>query len=160
MKTDNIVEQILEENLIKLDLNVSTKEEAISELAEIMFRNNKLFSREGYIKDVLEREKCCTTGIGCEIAIPHCKSDDVRETSIVIGRFLSPIEWDSLDGRPVTLVFLVAVRKKDAAEMHLKILSFIASQLMEEEIVKGLLNARTPEKVITLLGRKDSIESR
>jgi len=153
MKTEDMVEIVLDKRLINLNLNVSTKEEAISELTEILYENNKLISKESYIRDALEREKHCTTGIGNGVAIPHSKSDGVKETSIAIGRLCTPIEWQALDDNPVILVFLIAVKKEDAGETHLKVLSFIATQLMEEEVISGLLKAETPEEVITLLCR-------
>lgn len=151
MQLKDMIGIILDKKLINLNLNVLTKEEAIYKLSDMLYRNNKLISEEGYVRDVLEREKHCTTGIGSGVAIPHSKSDDVKETSIAIGRLSSRIDWQSLDDKPVELVFLIAVKKEDTEEMHLRVLSFIATELMEEETVSGLLKAQSPEEVIDLL---------
>lgn len=142
---------ILDKKLINLSLKACTKEEAITELSNILFENNKLLSKEVFIRDVLERERHCTTGIGSGIAIPHGKSESVKETSVAIGKLSKEIDWQSLDEKPVKLIFLLCVKKQDVKETHLKILSHIATALIDDEVVSKLLKAETSDDIINLL---------
>jgi fructose-specific phosphotransferase system IIA component len=151
MELDEKLGAVLDKELIILNLEASTKEEAIDKLAEVLYKNDKLISKEVYIRDVLEREKHCTTGIGSGIAIPHGKSEAVKETSIAVGKLPYAIEWQSLDDKPVKMVFLLSVKKEDAEETHLRTLSRIATVLIEDETVNKLLQAETSEEIITLL---------
>lgn len=151
MEQDVDLQSVLDKELIVLNLQASTKEEVIEKLAEVLFKNDKLISKEVYIKDVLEREKHCTTGIGSGIAIPHGKSNGVKQTSIAIGKLLEEIEWQAFDKKPVKMVFLLSVRKEDTEEMHLKTISNIATSLSEDETINRLLKATTTEEIIALL---------
>jgi fructose-specific phosphotransferase system IIA component len=151
VEQDVDLQSVLDKELIVLNLQASTKEEVIEKLAEVLFKNDKLISKEVYIKDVLEREKHCTTGIGSGIAIPHGKSNGVKQTSIAIGKLLEEIEWQAFDKKPVKMVFLLSVKKEDTEEMHLKTISNIATSLSEDETINRLLKATTTEEIIALL---------
>lgn len=151
MDMENVITTVLEKKLIVMDIAVNSKEEAISYLADILYKNNKLISKETYIQDVMQREAHCTTGIGGGIAIPHGKSKGVKETSIAIGKLSKPIEWNALDNQPVKVVFLLAIKEKDEQDLHIKILSHIASRLIEEDAVNALMDAKTPDEIINLL---------
>lgn len=151
MEQDVDLQSVLDKELIVLNLQASTKEEVIEKLAEVLFKNDKLISKEVYIKDVLERERHCTTGIGSGIAIPHGKSNGVKQTSIAIGKLLEEIEWQAFDKKPVKMVFLLSVKKEDTEEMHLRTISSIATSLSEDDTINRLLKATTTEEIIALL---------
>ena len=138
-------------NMIKLNLEAKDKKEVIEKLAYILEEEGKLSDKKLYIEDVLDREKESTTGVGRLVAIPHGKSDGVKETSIVFARLNEGVEWDSLDGQPVKLVFLLAVKKQDACDTHLRILSKIAMNLMEDDFIDGLLSADNEEEIFNLI---------
>ncbi len=151
MGRDVGLQSVLDKKLIILNLHAPTKDEAINELAEVLFKNDKLISKEIYIRDVLEREKHCTTGIGNGIAIPHGRSVGVKKTSVAIGKLKDGIEWQAFDERPVKMVFLLSVKKEDTDEEHLSTISNIAAALSDEETISRLLAAKTSEEIITLL---------
>ena len=142
---------VLDKKLIVLNLKASTKEEVITELADILYENDKLISKEVYINDVFERERHSTTGIGSGIAIPHGKSKGVKQTSIAIAKLVEEIDWQALDEKPVKMVFLLSVKMEDTEEMHLRTISNIATSLSEDETINRLLKARTSEEIIALL---------
>lgn len=151
MELGSKIEDMIVKELIVLNLKAHTKEEAIETLADVLYKNGKLYSKEIYIKDVLDREKYSTTGIGRGIAIPHGKSEGVKETSIAIGKLSDSIDWKSLDGNPVRLVFLLSIRMQDVEEMHLRILAHIATIIMDEQVVNEILKAKTSQDIIRLL---------
>jgi fructose PTS system EIIA component len=151
VEQDVDLQSVLDKELIVLNLQASTKEEVIEKLAEVLFKNDKLISKEVYIKDVLERERHCTTGIGSGIAIPHGKSNGVKQTSIAIGKLLEEIEWQAFDKKPVKMVFLLSVKKEDTEETHLRTISSIATSLSEDDTINRLLKATTTEEIIALL---------
>lgn len=151
MNMENVITTVLGKKLIVMDLKADSKEKTISYLADVLYRNNKLISKETYVQDVLQREAHCTTGIGGGIAIPHGKSKGVKETSIAVGKLSKPVEWDALDNKPVKVVFLLAIKEKEEQDLHIKILSNIASRLIEEDAVTALLDAKTPDEIINLL---------
>lgn len=141
---------------ICMDLGASTKEEAIGKLAGMLDSAGKLRSRQDYIRAVLDRESLTTTGVGMGIAIPHGKSAAVREAGIAFGKSDSGIEWASLDGEPVRLVFLLAVPEEAAGTQHLKILARLSRMLMDEGFRHDLMSATTPGKVLEVISRSEN----
>ena len=144
------ITELLNVNLIKLELNSKSKEEVITEMAKMLDENGKLLDTEKYIKAVLGREKEFSTGIGMGIAIPHGKSSGVKEPALVFGRSTGGIDYQSMDDKPAHLFFLIAVPEESSNE-HLKILSQISRKLMHKELRDSLMNANSPEEIITLL---------
>jgi len=144
------ITELLNINLIKLELTSKTKEDVIKEMANILNENGKLIDKDKYIKAVTDREKEFSTGIGMGIAIPHGKSSGVKEAALVFGRSIDGIDYQSMDDELAHIFFLIAVPEESSDE-HLKILSQISRKLMHKELRKGLMEATSPEEVITLL---------
>ncbi|EOD01532.1 PTS sugar transporter subunit IIA [Caldisalinibacter kiritimatiensis] len=142
---------LINERLIDINMQATSQKEAIEKLALLLEKEEKIESRDEFVKGVLEREKEATTGFGKGIAIPHCKLDSVKTASIAIGKLIEAVDWNSLDGEPVKLIIMLAVPDKEANTTHLQILSNLASKLMEEDFVKDLLNANNSKKIISLL---------
>ncbi|PAF14402.1 fructose PTS transporter subunit IIA [Shouchella clausii] len=140
--------ELLHKDVIKLDLSATSKEEAIKELIELLAKNGAIESKEGFEKDVYDREAQGMTGIGGGIAIPHGKSDAVRHTAIAIGRTKQPISWETLDEKPVQAIILFAVRKEDAGDLHLKLLAKVAGALARDEVCTALLESNSKEDII------------
>lgn len=134
---------------VNLSLNAETKNEAIEELVELMYRNKIATSKEQYLKDVLLREEIGITGMGNAIAIPHGESKGVRTAGIVIGRTKKLIEWESLDDKPVKLIFLLAIPADDKNRSHIKMLSQLASILSYEEIQDDLMSSVNEEAFVS-----------
>ncbi|MGT2948623.1 PTS sugar transporter subunit IIA [Streptococcus devriesei] len=136
--------------LIDTHLSVKTKEEALRVLSGLMFQENKISDQEAFIKDVYERETQGQTGIGNFVAIPHGKSPFVTVPAVAIGINDREIPWESLDGKGVRAVILFAVGSDaKAAREHLKLLALFAKKLGSDQVVARLLQAESPEDVLT-----------
>lgn len=142
---------IINENMIILDLEAKDKESAILELSKLALKEGKITSIDAFTKSVFEREKTYTTGVGNGIAIPHGKSDAVKEAMIVFGKSSHGIEWESLDGKPVNIIFLLGVPDKNVSDIHLKILSQLSRKLMNDEFVERLKMADAKDDVLEVL---------
>lgn len=148
------IEEVLSENLIVLDMKARNKEEAIRELAEILYKERKIFDKELFVKDVYLREAEGQTGLGNHIAIPHGKSDVVQVTSIIFGRTINDLIWESPDDKPVHVVILFAVRNVDKTTVHLKLLSQVAMALADDETLEKLLTTQDKKEIIRLLSQE------
>lgn len=142
---------LIDKKLIVLELDAKSKEEAICKLAQTAENNGKVISSGEYIESVFEREKTCTTGIGNGIAIPHGKSKSVKEAMIAFAKCKEGIEWDSLDGSPVEIIFLLGIPEQNVDNMHLKILSQLSRKLMNEDFVASLKSAESEDEVFAAL---------
>ncbi|SHJ55685.1 PTS sugar transporter subunit IIA [Paramaledivibacter caminithermalis] len=145
-----MMEKIIDINLIDLNLNCLNKEDAIISMANLLEKCGRLNNKEEYINEVIRREKLSSTGIGFGIGIPHGKSNAVKVPSLVFGRTKQGIEWQSLDGKPVNIIFLIAVPEK-ASNQHLKILASLSRKLMNQEFRKQLSEITNKKKLIEML---------
>ena len=107
------MEKILNEENIFLEIEAKTKDELIELLAEKLNKAGKLINKSTFIKDIYIREKEGITGIENGLALPHGKSEGVKETTIVVAKLKKAIEWETLDNSKVDLVVLFAVRLED-----------------------------------------------
>ena len=148
----NVSEVLKKENIVT-KLDAKTKEEALSALVDVLCASGNIKNRDEFLKDVLDREAVSTTGIGNGIAIPHGKSTNVSETTVAVGRLLSPVEWKSVDDAPVEFVVLLAVNDNDKTGVHIKLLSEIARKLASEENCKKLLNAKDADEIISIFSK-------
>lgn len=138
--------KMVDERLVKFDFNVNSKEDAIAKVATLMAEANKVSDLDKYIEGVFEREKEFSTGIGMGVAIPHCKSDVVNEAAFTLVKLKNEIEWGSLDDKPVSYIIMLAA-PNSADNVHLKMLSQLATNLMDEDFRKGLLEATSIEEI-------------
>lgn len=144
---------LLSVETICLDLPGSDKASAIEHLADLLERTGKLDSKPEFLRAVWDREAQITTGIGMGIAIPHGKSNAVREPVIALGRSAQGINFQSLDGEPAHLILLLAVPEAAAGDEHLRILASLARMLVDEEFRRALLAARTEEEILEVISR-------
>ncbi len=145
------IADIIKKETIQLSLAVSTKEECIARMIEQMAKAGAVTNKESYTQTVLEREQKGTTGVGFGVAIPHGKSDGVIKPALGFAKLAQPIDWQSLDGEPVSMVFLIAVPAEQAGNEHLQILAAIARRLMHEEFRNEIREAGSPEEVMRIL---------
>ena len=131
---------MLDERLIQFHLNAKDKKDAIYKIGELMFQAGKVTNQEQYRKGLFEREKEFATGIGNGIAIPHCQSDCVKEAAFTLVKLDEPIEWGSLDD--------------SSDNVHLKMLSTLAMNLMDEDFRSGLINASSVEEIKKIFAMK------
>lgn len=142
---------IINENLVILNLEAKDKESAIIELSKLALKEGKITSIDVFTKSVFDREKTYTTGVGNGIAIPHGKSEAVKEAMIVFGKSCDGIEWESLDGKPVKIIFLLGVPDKNVSGIHLKILSQLSRKLMNDDFVEKLKKAKAKDQILEAL---------
>ncbi|QIK69275.1 PTS transporter subunit EIIA [Erysipelothrix sp. HDW6C] len=142
------LEKILNKNVIDLNMKAKSKDEAIRHLSELLLKENYIEDIETFVDDIYLREEEGITGIGNFIAIPHGKSDSVKQIGIAIGRLDDEIEWETIDEQGVKLIFLFAVSNDtEYATNHMKLLSEIARKLGNDEAVAQLLESRTYEQL-------------
>ncbi len=139
--------EVLRPAIVDLEMEANDKQEVITKLAELLFADGAIVSREEYINDVNEREQEGPTGIGNFVAIPHGKSDSVVKISVAMAKLQSPIPWETLDGDPVKIVFLFAVPKQNSSNEHLKLLSQLAAVLAHDDSIQLLLEVKNPEDI-------------
>lgn len=135
------------ENIVVLDVEGTTKEEVIENMAKELSNRGKINDLDLYIQAVKERETEITTGFGNGIAIPHGKTDAVKESGFAFGKLKNKVDWNSLDGQPVDMIFLLAIPNSEAGTTHLRLLSKIACAIMEEDFVSELRNSESVEKI-------------
>lgn len=140
------VKEVLDERVIDLNMKAADKKEAITYLAGKLKNAGYIADVESYVEDIYLRESQGQTGIGNYVAIPHGKSDSVTQVGIAIGKMENEIEWETLDGNGVKLIFLFAVgNDNENAKTHLRLLAEVARTLGNDEAVQGLLSAKTVE---------------
>lgn len=136
---------------IFMDLDIKNKEECIGKMADGLVKAGFVDDKAVYTEALAVREKTGPTGVGFGVAIPHGKSEGVAASGLAFAKLKNPIEWPSLDGKPVSIIFMIAVPKKDTQNEHLKILIAISKKLIYEEFRNRLTEASTSEDVLMLL---------
>ena len=138
---------------IELNGQAASKREAIDKMVDLMAATGKIADKEAYKAQVLRREEEGSTGIGEGIAIPHGKCDAVKAPGLAAMVLKDGVDYDSLDGAPADLIFLIAApNTKD--NVHLDVLSRLSVLLMDEEFTGKLRNAKTTEE---FLGDRKSV---
>ena len=141
------ITDLLSTDAIKLNGIANSKQDAINKLVDLMAKNGNLTDKEKYKEVVLKREEEGSTGIGEGIAIPHGKTDAVSKPGLSAMVINDGVEFDSLDGQPAKLLFLIAApNTKD--NVHLDVLSRLSTLLMDTEFRKSLMEAKTPEEFL------------
>lgn len=141
------LEELLSPARICFSLQSNSKSAVINELADLLDNDGKLSNKPQFIQAVLKREEEYTTGIGMGIAIPHGKDESVNEPALVFGISQQGIDYQSLDGTPAHIFFLIAV-PPDSETMHLEVLSHISRKLMHQEVRDKLMAAVSYKEVL------------
>ncbi|MCF1627713.1 PTS sugar transporter subunit IIA [Tetragenococcus koreensis] len=153
--TENFnIADVITEGLIDLDLQAESKEEAILELTNILYKEGLITDVTDFSEDVFLREKEGATGLGQGVAIPHGKSDSVIKTALAIGKTTHPIEWESLDDKPVNIIILFAVRNTEANTLHIKLLQKVAILLADDSFIHALCHVKTKKELLRLLSKE------
>lgn len=143
------IRALLPPEAIIVRADVQTKEAAIDLLAELHDQVGHLSDKEAYERDVWKREGECVTAIGMGIAVPHAKSDAVKQAGLAAITVPDGIDCRALDGQPTRLLFMIAA--PDDGDLHLQILSSLMTLLVEEERRERLVQAATPEAFLAEL---------
>jgi fructose PTS system EIIBC or EIIC component len=147
------ITELLTKETINLSLTSSTKTGAIEELVSVLDNAGKLNDRSEYKKAIIKREEQSTTGIGEGIAIPHAKTNAVKHAAIAFGRSKAGVNYESLDGQPSHLFFMIAATE-GANNTHLEALSRLSTILLKDEVRKKLLEAGTADEVLNIIKKK------
>lgn len=148
------ITDLLDKRSISLTAAPKSKEEALNEAIALMAESGKINDTEGYRRQVFAREEESTTGVGEGIAIPHGKCAAVNRPGLAAMVIKDGVDFESLDGEPVTLLFLIAAPDtKD--NVHLDVLSKLSMMLMDEEFTKNLRNASTAEEFLEIIDKAD-----
>lgn len=126
------------------------KNELLENAVKLMSKSGIIIDEKEYLEAVMEREKESTTGVGNGIAIPHGRCKGVDKAGLAAIVLDKPVEYESLDGKPVDLLFLIAA-PEDKGNVHLEILSKLAMMLMDEEFTAKLKNSKTAEQFIKII---------
>ncbi len=140
-----LLSELLTPERIKVPLQGASKEELLRELVQLVSAHEHVDDPEEVLRAVREREAVLSTGIGNGVAIPHGKSAAVPALCMAAGRTAQPVEFDALDGRPVSLFFLL-VGPETAAGPHIKALSRISRLVRKDSVRDQLVAASTPEE--------------
>lgn len=151
------ITDLLDPNSICLDASPSNKEEALDQVIKLMDKSGKISNVSEYRERVLKREEEGTTGIGEGIAIPHGKCGAVKKPGLAAMVIKEGVEFDSLDGQPVYLIFLIAA--PDTKEnVHLDVLSKLSVLMMNEQFVSDLKNAKNVDEFLHIINEADQEE--
>lgn len=148
------ITDLLDVRSVSLDGAPKSKNEALDQIVALMAKSGKINDEEGYRKQVYAREEESTTGIGEGIAIPHGKCDAVDRPGLAAMVVKDGVEFDSLDGEPVTLMFLIAAPNTED-NVHLDVLSKLSMMLMDEEFTSNLRNAKSAEEFLSIIDKAD-----
>ncbi len=145
--------EILSGNSVIVDLKGETKEEVLEELVEAV-DDSRIADRQKVLEAVLQREEIMSTGIGHGIAIPHGKSDYVKELGGVLGIKPNGIDFDSLDGKD-TYIFFLLVSPMGVSGPHIKALARISRLLKRESFRQELISAKDSESALTIIEEEE-----
>lgn len=130
-------------------LNTATRDETLQQLVNRIYEAGKLEDKEVFYQAIIDREKIVSTGIGMGVAIPHAKLPSYDQFFIAIAVLQRPVEWHSLDGAPVRLVFMIG-GPDDKQTEYLQILSSLTQAIKDEERRKKLLTLQQPSAMVEL----------
>jgi fructose-specific phosphotransferase system IIA component len=150
-----ILTQILQPTCVKVPLEGKDKNAVITELVNVLDENGLIQNKETVLDAVFTRERTRSTGIGSGIAIPHGKCNAVRELVMALGIASDPIDFDSVDRRPVSIVILL-VSPADQTGPHIQALARISRLMLDEDFKKALENAQSAKAAYDLMSERES----
>ena len=150
-----LLTQILQPSCVKVPLKGKDKESVITELVELLDYNKLLLDKKNALDAVFTRERTRSTGIGSGIAIPHGKCKAVKELVMAFGVASEPIDFASVDGKPVTIVILL-VSPVDQTGPHIQALARISRLMLDEQFRQSLELATSSDEFYELLSNKEN----
>jgi fructose-specific phosphotransferase system IIA component len=150
------ISDLLTEELVITKLQGGSKDDIINAIVDLVATSPKVLDREKVREAVFEREKIMSTGVGDGFAIPHGKTDAVSD---IVGAFavtVEPIDYESLDEKPVRLVFLL-VSKANMVGPHIKLLSKISRLMNKPDFRNKLLEVKTSKEIIEMFKQEEAI---
>ena len=148
------ITDLLKKERIELNSPVSTKQGAIDKLIDLQAKAGNISDKNAYKKDILAREQMSSTAVGDGIAIPHAKSEAVRQPGLAAITAPNGVDYESMDGKPSNILFMIAA--PNDGDLHLEVLSRLMTILMDEEFRRNLLAADTKEKFLKVIDEKEA----
>lgn len=148
------ISDILTEEVIATHLPGSTKEEVLDNIIELAAHSPNMKNKEKVRAAILERERIMSTGVGRGVAVPHGKCDGVSDTVTAFAVTDKPVDFKSLDGQPVQLMFLL-VGRENSVGAHLKLLSRISRLMSSDGFRNKLIAANSPAEVVELFRKEE-----
>ena len=149
------ITDLLKEEAISLQAVPKSKEEAMDALIELQEKAGNLSDKAEYKKGILAREEQGSTAIGEGIAIPHAKNAGVKQPGLAAMTVPNGVDYDSLDGQPSNLFFMIAAPEK-GGDVHLEVLSRLSTILMDEQFRKDLLTAKNKDEFLSIIDKKET----
>lgn len=151
------ITDLLDRRSIALDAKPASKKEALDTVIQLMIDSGKIKDAEAYRKEVYRREEEGTTGIGEGLAIPHGKGEFVEKPGLAALVVPEGVDFESLDGEPATLIFLIAA-PNTADNVHLDVLSKLSVMMMDENFADSLRNAKTVDEFLKVIDDAEEAE--
>ncbi len=142
---------IREELIFMLD-DIKTQDECLHFLADKVYEDGLLTSKEEYLNAVYAREKEFSTAVGYDVAMPHGMSDSVKETFICFARVKEPIPWGP-ENTLVKMIFMIGVPEHEKNRIHLKLISQISKHLLDDDFRNGLLSCKSSKEAFEYLDK-------
>lgn len=149
------ISDILTENLVVNGLEGNSKDDILEAMIDLVAKSPRVLDREKVHTAIFERENIMSTGVGNGFAIPHGKTDAVSDIVAAFAVTAKPIDYDSLDEKPVRLVFLL-VGKDNLVGPHIKLLSRISRLMSKEEFRDRLLNTKSPRETLDMFRQEEA----
>ena len=144
------ITELLPANAVLLSVTATEKVAAIRELAGPLLVDGTINNEKGFFEAILKRENLESTGIGLGVALPHARTPAVTRTALAFGRSDKGVDFNSLDGKPATLIFLIAAPEEMKTE-YIMTLARVSKLLRRDDVRAALQEARTPDDVLSIL---------
>ena len=148
------ITELLNKQAIKIGLQATEKEDSLKELVDVLANVVDVGDKKAIVKSLIDRENLGSTGIGQGIAIPHGKTDKVKEVIAVLGVSPKGVNFEALDGELVYIFFLL-VAPKETAGPHLKALAQISRLLRDSYFCELIRRCKTADEVYELIRREE-----
>ncbi len=143
------ISDLLDENYI-IQLKADNKKDALDELIKVICKNELITNPKKFEKEIFKREKLMSTGIGLEVAVPHVRHKSIKDFVMAIGIKKEGIEFDSIDNKPVKLIFMIGASDTQDKE-YIKLLSRLVLRLKKPDFKENLLAANSPKEIYEII---------
>jgi len=145
-----MISDYLKDKFCVMNIAADNKDDSIKEIAAVLAEQGKLSDKETFVSDVLGRESLGSTGIGNNVAIPHARTSAVKGFVIGFGKSSQGINFESLDGEKVNLIFLMGADPSEL-NLYLRLLAELSRLLMNASFRQELISAETGKEVIEVI---------
>lgn len=152
------INDIMIKDVMILDLKAQTKESAIDEMISNLDKHNRISDVAVFKEGIMKREEQTSTGLGDGIAMPHAKNKAVKEATVLFAKSNEGIDYESLDGQPAYLFFMIAA-PEGANDVHLQALANLSRFLIRPDFVESLKNASSADEVQELFAKAEEVEA-